>query len=228
MTMADIWLTTAARTALESLPSDQADAVSTAIRHIPSNPGRPLNLPGAPPAQPFLAVEPEDRAAPVVIYRHATPLEDGDWLVVSLMPPADYRATRHAEQTLASAPPAAREGVTSVVRGTVSAVGDKLYSDQLIKALQQMRAQAIGNAADPGLPGMLLDAMGIAVRWTGVSRPPPPPAGADNAQIDNYTRQYADALGLEEGLMGALHTIERSGFAVEAIDNAIRVAESRA
>lgn len=122
MSMAAIWLTAAARTALSELPARQAHAVNAAIRHIPGETGKPLNLPGASPSAPFLAAEPEDPAAPVVIYRRATPGEEYDWLVVSLMAPADYLDARRAEQKLASAPPAVREGITSAVQGSVSGV----------------------------------------------------------------------------------------------------------
>lgn len=122
MTMADIWLTTAARAALEKLPPAQAQAVNAAIHGIPSRPGQRLNIPGAPTAEPFLATEPEDPDAPIVIYRRTTPDEEGDWLVVSLMNPGDYRAARRAEQTLAAAPPAVRDLVNAAVAGTISSV----------------------------------------------------------------------------------------------------------
>ena len=119
MTMAEIWLTAAARTALEKLPPAQARAVNSTIRDIPSKPGQRLNIPGAPQAEPFLAAQPENPDAPVVIYRRTTPDEQGDWLVVSLMNRDDYHAARRAEQTLASAPPAVRD-LVNVVAGTVA------------------------------------------------------------------------------------------------------------
>ena len=128
MVMASIWLTAAAEAEfkrLQAVAPSQADAVSGAINDIPDNPGNPgrrLNLPGAPPAEPFLAVEPRDPDAPAVIYRRTTPEEDGDWLVVSLMSQDDYRAARRAEIALAAAPPAVRELVNAVVTGTVATV----------------------------------------------------------------------------------------------------------
>ena len=70
MTMADIWLTAAAETAFSELRATepgQAAAVSDAINDITVRPGQPTNLPGAPPAEPFLAKEPSDPSAPVVI-----------------------------------------------------------------------------------------------------------------------------------------------------------------
>jgi hypothetical protein len=125
MTMADIWLTAAAGTAFSGLQAtapSQAVAVNEAINDINVRPGQPIDLPGAPPAEPFLAKEPNDPRAPVVIYRRATTDEEGDWLVVSLMNRDDYRAARQAEQTLALAPPAVRNFVNTVVGGTVASI----------------------------------------------------------------------------------------------------------
>ena len=123
MTMPDIWLTAAAEAAFSELQAtspDQADAVSDAINNITAADGRRIDLPGAPAAEPFLAIEPRDPDAPAVIYRHATNGEPGKWLVVSLMNRQDYRAARQAEQALATTPPAVRELVNGVVAGTVS------------------------------------------------------------------------------------------------------------
>jgi hypothetical protein len=125
MTMADIWLTPAAEAAFKELQVTaprQATAVAKAIDDIPRGRGRPLNIPGAPPAEPFLASEPEDREAPVVIHRHATGDEPGKWLVVSLMDRNDYHAALAAELALAAAPPAIRAIVNAAVVGTVSTV----------------------------------------------------------------------------------------------------------
>lgn len=119
MTMADIWLTPAARVALDELPPAQAEAVHDAISDIDSDPGQRIDLPGAPAAEPFLAKEPRDPAAPAVIYRRTATDETGDWLVVSLMNRDGYRAARQAEQELANYP-AARNIVNAVVAGTVA------------------------------------------------------------------------------------------------------------
>jgi hypothetical protein len=125
MTMTDIWLTAAAEAAFSELQAtapDQAAAVSEAINNITAREGRRIDLPGAPAAEPFLAVEPRDPGAPAVIYRHAANGEPGKWLVVSLMNRDDYRAARQAEQALAATPPAVRELVNGVVAGTVATV----------------------------------------------------------------------------------------------------------
>jgi hypothetical protein len=123
MTMADIWLTAAAEAAFSELQAtapDQADAVSEAINTITAADGRRIDLPGAPAAEPFLAIEPRQPDAPAVIYRHAANGEPGKWLVVSLMNREDYRAARQAERALASTPPAVRDLINGVVAGTVA------------------------------------------------------------------------------------------------------------
>ena len=125
MTMTDIWLTAAAEAAFSELQAtapDQAAAVSEAINNITAREGRRIDLPGAPAAEPFLAIEPRDPDAPAVIYRHAANGEPGKWLVVSLMNRDDYRAARQAEQALAATPPAVRDLVNGVVAGTVATV----------------------------------------------------------------------------------------------------------
>ena len=123
MTMADIWLTAAAEAAFSELRAtapDQADAVSEAINNITAADGRRIDLPGAPAAEPFLAIEPRQPDAPAVIYRHAANGEPGKWLVVSLMNREDYRAAMQAERALASSPPAVRELINGVVAGTIA------------------------------------------------------------------------------------------------------------
>ena len=123
MAMADIWLTAAAEAAfgeLRETAPDQADAVGEAINDITAADGRRIDLPGAPAAEPFLAIEPRQPDAPAVIYRHAANGEPGKWLVVSLMNREDYRAARRAEQALASSPPAVRDLINGVVAGTVA------------------------------------------------------------------------------------------------------------
>jgi len=101
------------------------------------------------------------------------------------------------------------------------------YSDQLIGVLRQMRVRAIADRADPELLQTLLGALDIAFRWSGSRRPEPLPPGAGLREIGDYAGRYADALGLEEELVGAVRAIHPD-FSVEAIDNAIHVAESQA
>jgi hypothetical protein len=101
------------------------------------------------------------------------------------------------------------------------------YSDQLIGVLRQMRPRAIEDRADPELVQMLLGALAIAVKWSGNRRPASPPPGAGLREIGDYAGRYADTLTLEEELVGAVRAISPD-FSVEAIDNAIRVAESQA
>jgi hypothetical protein len=125
MTMADIWLTPAAREEFDHLQEsapDQAVAVSDAIDEIPAGADRRIDLPGAPVEAPFLVKESRHRNAPVVIYRRTTGDERGKWLVVSLMNRGDYHAALKAEQTLDAAPPAVRNFFNAVVSGTVATI----------------------------------------------------------------------------------------------------------
>lgn len=101
------------------------------------------------------------------------------------------------------------------------------YVDQLIGVLRQIRARVIEDRADPEFSQMLLGALGIAVRWSGNRRPASLPPGAGLGEIGDYAGRYADALGLEVELVEAVRAISPD-FSVEAIDNAIRVAESQA
>jgi hypothetical protein len=101
------------------------------------------------------------------------------------------------------------------------------YSDQLIEVLRQIRARAIENSTDPEFSQMLLGALAIAVRWSGNRRPAPLPPGAGLGEIAEYAARYADSLGLEVKLVEAVRAISPD-FSVEAIDNAIRIAESQA
>jgi len=101
------------------------------------------------------------------------------------------------------------------------------YSDQLIGVLRQMRALVIADRAEPEFSPMLLDALDITFMWSVNRRPPSLPRGADLREIVDYAGRYADALGLEEELTVAVGAISPD-FSVEAIDNAIRVAESQA
>jgi hypothetical protein len=118
MTMADIWLTDGAQAAFRELQAAaprQAVAVAAAIDGIPSKPGRRFRIPDALTAQPFLAIEPEGRETPVVIYRHAIGEEKGKWLVVALMDRSDYRATLRAEEELVTYPPSVQALVRKIV-----------------------------------------------------------------------------------------------------------------
>lgn len=108
---------------------------------------------------------------------------------------------------------------------------DEPYSDQLIGALRQLRARVIETedveAIKLELMQMVISALGIAVRWSGNRRPQPTPPGAGIAELGGYAGRYADALGLEVELVEAVRAINPD-YLVEAIDNAIRVAESQA
>lgn len=146
--MADIWLTAAAQDAYSELLAAapaQAEAVSEAINDITAHPGRPINLPGSPPAEPFLANEPRHPDAPAVIYRRSTPGEQGDWLVVSLMKRANYRAAREAQQALANYPPSVQSLIEQVAHGAVTT--GRLWHEPSASAETHRKSSTI--TADP-------------------------------------------------------------------------------
>jgi hypothetical protein len=90
-----------ARTVIDEigqLPPKEAKAVQAAIRSIGSTAGQPIDIPGAPPGVTYLALAPDLRSAPIVIYRPLLPDEEGDWLVTALIDPDTYEHQREAER----------------------------------------------------------------------------------------------------------------------------------
>jgi len=61
VTMAQIWLTAAARAALEALPPEQAEAVNDAIGDITAKPGQRIDIPARPQRS---RSSPRNRATP--------------------------------------------------------------------------------------------------------------------------------------------------------------------
>ena len=115
---------------------------------------------------------------------------------------------------------------------------DVPYSDQLIRALRQLRARVIEVRAgqhseqeqiriDLELFHMFAGAVNISLKWFASLRLPMPLPGAGLAELGDYASRASDVLRLEEELAEALAAISPD-FSVEAIDNAIRVAESQA
>jgi hypothetical protein len=107
---------------LETLRADQAEAVRAAIRTIGIAPGEPVDLPTERPGTPYLAQRPRLATAPVVIYRRTQPDEPGDWLVVSLMTPEEYRQQKHDEQSGALRDPVVRQDIRIAAGTAVSVV----------------------------------------------------------------------------------------------------------
>jgi hypothetical protein len=151
--MADIWLTAAAQDAFSELRTtspEQAHAVTRAINEIPVRRGQPIDLPGAPSDAPFLAREPADPDAPVVIYRRTTIGEDGDWLVVSLMKRGVYRSNRRAERELADSSPA----VQNLVRRTIGNIANTAATSSGVELPEDVTpdggaARTSGNRDEP-------------------------------------------------------------------------------
>jgi hypothetical protein len=114
---------------------------------------------------------------------------------------------------------------------------DEPYSDQLIRALQQLRARVIEVRSQHNeqvpvanrteLVRMHGDIRKIRQAWSNSRVPTPPPYGASIAEVTDYNRRARHVTMQDAELMGADVAIDVD-FSVEAIDNAIRVAESQA
>jgi len=107
---------------IEQLDVKQAAAVNDAIDCIGITRGRPIDLPNSDPAYPYFALPVRRSAqAPVVIYRHARPDEDADFIVLSLMSPEQYRQQIADERSGMLRDPVIREEIR-VAAGTAAAV----------------------------------------------------------------------------------------------------------
>lgn len=96
------------------LEKAQATAVNRAIDRIGTVPGRRIDLPTAPPGTPYYALQTSNPGAPVVIYREMRKEEDGDYLVVSLMTPGQFRQQQEVEESGILDDPALRQEVRVV------------------------------------------------------------------------------------------------------------------
>jgi hypothetical protein len=114
---------------------------------------------------------------------------------------------------------------------------DEPYSDQLIRALQQLRARVeevrgqnkgeVPRDSTPELMRMHGEARPIQQAWFKSRRPPPPSHGASPAELLENNRQARHVTAQEAEFLAADIAIDID-FSVEAIDNAIRVVESQA
>ena len=111
---------------LNKIRPAEAVAVNRAIDSIGTVTGRRIDLPTAPSGTPYYALRTGNPDAPVVIYREMRKDEDGDYLVVSLMTPSQYRQQQEVEESGILDDPSIREEVrvvantaaTSAVRAT--------------------------------------------------------------------------------------------------------------
>jgi len=76
-------------------------------------------LPTAPPGYPYQAQRPDLATAPLVIYRQSQAEEPGDWLVVSLMTPGEFRQQKQDELSEALRNPEVRRFI-EVAAGTAA------------------------------------------------------------------------------------------------------------
>jgi hypothetical protein len=103
------------------LRSDLAHAVETAMRAIGTEPGEPIDLPNARPGAPYQVQRPASPDAPMIVYRRSLPGEAGDYLVVSLMTPEEYRQQKQDEQSAALRDPAIRRDIAAAA-GTAASI----------------------------------------------------------------------------------------------------------
>ena len=120
---------------VEKVRPAEAAAVNRAINSIGTVPGRRIDLPTAPPGTPYYALRTSNPDAPVVIYRELRGDEDGDYLVVSLMTPGQYRQQQEVEESGVLDDPALRQEVR-VVANTAATT-----------AVRAMPGTATGDAA---------------------------------------------------------------------------------
>ena len=107
---------------IRELDPKSAAAVNLAIDSIVTDPGSLIDLPTGDPANPYRALRSSrDPNAPVIIYRRARRDEDGDFLVVSLMSPEQYRQQIADERSGILNDPAIREEIR-VAAGTAATV----------------------------------------------------------------------------------------------------------
>lgn len=114
---------------------------------------------------------------------------------------------------------------------------DQPYSDQLIKALQELRARVKEVRGQNGgevprdstieLMRMHGEARPIREAWFKSRRPSPPSHGASLGELLENNRQAMLATAQEAEFLAADIAIDID-FLIEAIDNAIRVVESLA
>ena len=91
---ADVLMTPAAVEELAKLDRQQAESVARAIAAIGEVEGKPVDAPDE-AGRKYLAMVPDDQAAPVVMYRAA---EDNGYLVTTLVDRATYKTYEKAER----------------------------------------------------------------------------------------------------------------------------------
>lgn len=106
---------------IDNLDPAKRAAVRKAIKSIGTVPGEPIDLPTARPGAPYQAQRPDLPEAPMVIYRKSqSQLGDpGDWLVISLMTPDEYRQQKADEQSPLLKDPLVRQEIR-IAAGTAA------------------------------------------------------------------------------------------------------------
>jgi hypothetical protein len=131
------------------LRADLARAVEDAIRRIGTEPGEPIDLPNARPGTPYQVQRPADPAAPVIIYRRTRGGEKGDYLVVSLMTPEEYRQQRQDEQSDALRDPGIRRDIAVAAGTAVSILVEAIPGTVTVTPAQGGAVPTIGTSPPP-------------------------------------------------------------------------------
>lgn len=106
---------------IRELDPEQAAAVNRTIDSIGPVRGTPIDLPTGDAWNPYYALPAGGADAPVVIYRKTRRGEDGDYLVVSLMSPEQYRQQKADERSGMLKDPVVREEIR-VAAGTAATI----------------------------------------------------------------------------------------------------------
>jgi hypothetical protein len=101
---------------IRALPPSIADAMQAAIRAIGKQTGEPIDLPNERPGTPYLAQHAGVSGAPVLIYRETGTGEEGDYLVVGLLTPEEYRQQKQDEWNPVLQDPAVRRDIAIAAR----------------------------------------------------------------------------------------------------------------
>jgi hypothetical protein len=96
---------------IKDLGRKEAAGVGMAIDRIGTVPGTAIDLPTGDPSNPYLALRTGGRGGLVIIYRRARIDENGDFVVVALMTPGQYRQQQADEQSGLLKDPVVREEI---------------------------------------------------------------------------------------------------------------------
>jgi hypothetical protein len=139
------------RAVAEQLGTYPEEARATIRRYMNSinenTVGKPVDIPGAPRGTRYLALEPEESALPVIIYRPNLPSEGSGWLIAALLDRDTYAQQREAESRGLLSNPTVRAGIRAAAI-TAAGVAVALAARRAIAPSQDEGES--GKAAEPG------------------------------------------------------------------------------